>query len=203
MEMVRSESYVNAGSFMYSFTFFTCFSVRLSLSNSTSERRKLPSAIMDLAPPQLTSLRPRSTTTHSHTFCTRMCGLAKERISVMSSLRRSCSAAAASSSAGMASSSAASASAFSTAMFSESILSCASLSTAALALVSTSVVLLAMTSSSSLHSLVACSTTTLASLSSFCIASTSVAAWISFCSPPLRRPAMSSIILRLVCSARL
>ncbi len=73
-----------------------------------------------------------------------MCGLAKDLISVMWSLDRSLSAAAASSSAGMASSSAASASAFSTVICSLSILSCASFSPAALALASTSTVLVEM-----------------------------------------------------------
>mmetsp|Transcript_14108 Transcript_14108/g.33882 ORF Transcript_14108/g.33882 Transcript_14108/m.33882 type:complete len:209 (+) Transcript_14108:4118-4744(+) len=196
-EMPITVSTLNVGSLVYSFSALTCLSVMPSLSNSTSDLRKLLSVIIALAPVQLMSFFALRMHTHSHTFCTLMLGLAKDLSSVMSSLRRLLSASAASSSAGIAAARSASASSFSMAMRALSTLSCSSLAPAICCLPSTMLVLVVITSSSSFTSLVLASTTTLASDSVFCITATSSAAWISFCRPPLRRAASSPISTRL------
>mmetsp|Transcript_1271 Transcript_1271/g.4715 ORF Transcript_1271/g.4715 Transcript_1271/m.4715 type:complete len:216 (+) Transcript_1271:3986-4633(+) len=198
LEMVITSSGLNFGSFMYSLTSRICLSEMASLSNSMRERRKLGSAIMPFAPFHDTSLTLRRMHTHSATLATCGCGLAKERISVISSFLRLLRASAAASSAGIASASAASASSFSTAIFAELSTSCSSFLAATSCFASTSAVLVVITSSSSLHSVVFWSTTALASVSVICILSTSSAAWISFCNPPSSRAESSPIRARLL-----
>lgn len=166
------------------------------MSNSTSALRKLPSDIIALAPFQLTSLPPLSSTTHMHTSVTTCAGLAKDLSSVMSSLRRLDSASAAWASAGSASSSAASASDFSMAIRAESTSSWLSLAVASVERVSATVVFSAMSSSIALTSMDLASTSFLAPCSLMAIASTSVAACTSLLSPPSRRVIMLSIFLR-------
>ena len=89
--------------------FFTWFPVMPSTSRVLSCMRNPGSLIMALALFQEISLMPLTTTTHSHTLCTALGGLANERISVTSFLSRSSSASLAASSAGSASARASSA----------------------------------------------------------------------------------------------
>mmetsp|Transcript_26873 Transcript_26873/g.58594 ORF Transcript_26873/g.58594 Transcript_26873/m.58594 type:complete len:216 (+) Transcript_26873:3955-4602(+) len=198
LEMFITSSGVNFGSFMYSFTCLTWRSVRASLSKSMRVERNRGSAIMPLAPFQLTSLMLRRITTHSHTFCTWGGGFTKERISVISSFFSPCSASAAASRAGMAATSAVSASSLSAAIATACVERSASFWEAASDLALTTTVDLLMLVMSSLHSLVFWSTTTLASLSVTCILSTSSEAWISLVNPPFRRAAMSPSSVRLL-----
>jgi len=156
------------------------------------------SDIIAFAPFQLTSSHFLKMQTHSQTHMTSWLGLAKERISVMSSFFRFCSASAASCSAGIAEARPSSASAFWMAILSVRTASSSSLVLATSCLATASSVLALILLSISSHSADFACTTTVFSASSFCIFDTSSAAWMSLERPPSRRCVISELSLRLL-----